>query len=765
MLFKYRKKRRNYNIVLTVITVLIICLSFTGLIATIYIDADNEAFETLHIQTKQIKDDLVLQIKSDNENLITMARFAEKLYAKGEDYSLMFDSFKPIGLFSRIGILTPDGMFTTKDKSVDISDKANFGVEALKGEYITGRTYSYTTPDQEIIRSAVPIRANNETVGIIYGVIELDTLTEKFRSHAEELDAKLFVYDKETGDFIIDTVEEVPGNFAQFGNRKYNRGYSFGELLINDEGFSSFNSAYTDEDVYVCYATIEDFNWGIMLVRYESQVFAEVREITKNLVITFLVMIMAALAYLYIIINSEKRRTKIAAESANIRELLLAVNKKNKNIDEALKKAKSVLNSRAAFYIDTVGTDYNDAVSAIDNVVLTGKDREYFVAELFKYASAVGNTDNTTVTYMCIVPDGALKKTNRRLYAFLNRQNIYRVSFVIISDGTNQVSILGVTNPKNTSLVKEFLEDTAVCFSIAVYNNNNLNKTERVALTDALTGVMNREAYKNDILKFEKEQPKDFSCIFIDVNELNLINNKYGHSAGDGMLIYIADSLKEVFSGHYVYRIGGDEFLVFTKEVDKSTVEENIKQFSAQIKKKRYTVSYGLAHRKQNINCEEIGREAEIKMYEAKAKYYQNKESDRASIIVEDGFEHLNTGIKEIDTMISILKEHYYGIFKVSLEADTLHRVLTPTYLGYSENEKQFSKLFLRYINDNVHPDYRRTIMSFLNFDVIKQQIEEGKIPFASFKTLSGESVSLNVYNLTEDNRSVNDTLWVFAKG
>jgi hypothetical protein len=72
------------------------------------------------MQTKQIKDDLILQLKSDRENLSTMANFAAKLYADGKTYDRMFDSFKPIGLFSRIGILTPECLFITKDGTVDL---------------------------------------------------------------------------------------------------------------------------------------------------------------------------------------------------------------------------------------------------------------------------------------------------------------------------------------------------------------------------------------------------------------------------------------------------------------------------------------------------------------------------------------------------------------------------------------------------------------------------------------------------------------------
>ena len=118
----------------------------------------------LHIQTKQIKDNLVLQLKSDRENLMTMANFAAELYADGEDYGRMFDSFKPIGLFARIGILTPDNIFITKDGVFDLNGSLSFEEEALKEEHITGRTPSYSIPGEEVIRSAVPIKVNGKTM-------------------------------------------------------------------------------------------------------------------------------------------------------------------------------------------------------------------------------------------------------------------------------------------------------------------------------------------------------------------------------------------------------------------------------------------------------------------------------------------------------------------------------------------------------------------------------------------------------------------------
>ena len=114
--------------------------------------------------------------------------------------------------------------------------------------------------------------------------------------------------------------------------------------------------------------------------------------------------------------------------------------------------------------------------------------------------------------------------------------------------------------------------------------------------------------------------------------------------------------------------------------------------------------------------------------------------------------------------MLSVLNEHYNGIYKVSLENDHARRILMPSYFGYNENEDSFSKLFTKYTDEIVHPDFHRAVMSFLNYDAIKRQISEGIIPRITYKKINGETVKLSVYNLDGSNDVVKDSLWVFAK-
>jgi hypothetical protein len=157
-------------------------------------------------------------------------------------------------------------------------------------------------------------------------------------------------------------------------------------------------------------------------------------------------------------------------------------------------------------------------------------------------------------------------------------------------------------------------------------------------------------------------------------------------------------------------------------------------------------------------------REAEIRMYEAKAQYYQEKETKNIANMDDKGYVHTKTGILEIDAMISILKENYNGIYRVDLDSDKAHRILMPAYLGYNENEEHFSKLLTKYIDDSVKPEFHRATMNFLNFDALKRQLLEGNTPRITYKKTNGETVILSIYRLGDAENSVNNTLWVFAR-
>ena len=765
MAVKYgKKKKRSNNILNTVVAAIFISAVFLMTVSYFYITAEKEEEERLHLQTKQIKDNIILQLESDRENLDTMANFAANLYQDNQSYDRMLESFKPIGLFSNIGILNPDNTFVTRTGTVQLDSKEiSFEDEIKKGKYVSGRVKDLTGKDIELIRSAVPIVSEGETVGILYGVIRLETLKEKYSAMAKELDAQLFVYNKETGKFLINTAAADLGQVSDLKSRQFNDGYTY-EQLLEDKGFSSFKSIKTGEDMYVHYSTIDDFGWGIMLARYETQVFEKTHAISKMLFVSFAVMVVIIALYLILLLRKERTVSNLTSHASNIRKLLLEANRQNQNVVEALKRIREISSSRSAFFVDTDSEDYNYIMPRFKDELITGEDKKHFIGELFRYSASLHNIDKSAVGIMRIIPGKHLVKTNPEFSDFLKQHKIKEIVFAGVTEKNNHVSILGVINPGKSNAARALIEDIAVCFSIAIFNKKHLNKTELAASTDSLTGVLNRVSFKSDILSLDEEKPMNFACVYIDVNELHMINNKYGHAAGDEMLIYIANTLKEAFFGHKVYRMGGDEFLVFAKDTNQDQIKKSIDTLTSGLEIMNYNVSVGTSFRSQNTNCEEMVREAEIRMYEAKARYYQAKEQSKAIGSDTTGYVHTKTGIREIDTMISILKEHYNGIYRVSLADDSAHRILMPSYLGYNESEHGFSKLLKKYITDAIHPDFHRSVEGFLNYDAIRRHLLEGNIPKISFKKIGGETVVLSVYRLDDDDENANETLWVFEK-
>jgi len=755
-----KKKHKQHYVFYTIITAILLSAIFLTMIGYLYITTENVAYENLHIQTKQIKDDISLQLISDRENLSTMANFAAKLYSGQERYTIMFESFKPIGLIENIGILNIDNTFVTKTGTIDVSGTLSFEQEAKKGSYISSRVSDITTRGKEIVRTAVPIKVGNKTVGILYGVIQLDKIASRYHQMAKELNAQLFVYDKASGDLIVDNVHRELGNISFLKDRKYNKGSSYEDFSKTDKGFVSFMSAYRAENAYMHYSTIDDIGWMIALVRYDSQVFAQTNMLTRVLFLVFFVILAIIVIYIVVLMSSEKLVNNITTCASDIRKVLLETATEKNNISESLKQVCIFAKARSAIFFNTDGEDYNYIAQG---VALDDEGKKYIRSEMFRYVAELHSVKGKVLNILCIRPNKYLHKTNPKLYTFLVENKIFDISLSGTVNSANHTTILAVFNAKRGDQVRALVEKISACFSMALYNKNYLNRTKLIATTDSLTGALNRVAYKNDLPTFNEGTSMNFACVYVDVNELHLINNKFGHAAGDEMLIYVANTLKDVFYGHKVYRMGGDEFLVFCNNTSPESIKKNINIFTEQLNQRKYHVAIGVSFKQNSVDAEEMVREAEVRMYEAKAEYYQKKENQNENSINRE-YIQLKTGILEIDTMISVLKESYNGIYRVSLDTDKARRILMPAYLGYNENEAHFSSLFTKYIAESVDSDYHRAIMSFLNYDALKHQLMDNKIPKITFKKNNGESVVLSVYKLDDDQTSVVNTLWVFAK-
>lgn len=102
---------------------------------------------------------------------------------------------------------------------------------------------------------------------------------------------------------------------------------------------------------------------------------------------------------------------------------------------------------------------------------------------------------------------------------------------------------------------------------------NMLNdKLQEIMQKDSLTAVNNRIAYDAQVVKLEEQfaagERPEMAIAMFDVNNLKTINDALGHEAGDAYIKNCCRLICETFKHSPVYRIGGDEFVVFVQNSD-----------------------------------------------------------------------------------------------------------------------------------------------------------------------------------------------------
>ena len=192
---------------------------------------------------------------------------------------------------------------------------------------------------------------------------------------------------------------------------------------------------------------------------------------------------------------------------------------------------------------------------------------------------------------------------------------VFRVksSAVIAVDVINALVFGGIS-----VIVSTFMMTTVV---------ENLVMKHRLTLLaerDQLTKLRNRTSYEHRIPKYPIFCKKCLACIYADANGLHELNEVGGHTAGDDMLKFVAEALRELFGEEHAYRIGGDEFVAFAMDVEEAELQDRLRQLAARVEAAGYYVSvgYGIQNAKE-IDMTALIRNAEERMYQAKTAFYQ----------------------------------------------------------------------------------------------------------------------------------------------
>lgn len=210
--------KKQWAIFLTA-TVLTVCL----LAVTVLVCAGRAGKAMRQHSFDELAEDYYSTIKNDQMFLSAIAELIARQKLSDVDTLLrVMNSFSfEESFLTQLILLMPDGQLLHSDGTwYDVSDRVDFAEEARKGAYISDRVASLFAPEQQVVRSAMPVKRNGETVAILYGVIFLTESRRAYSSDYYSGNAFILVIDGNTGDILLDTWHDTLGNLADMSDRK-----------------------------------------------------------------------------------------------------------------------------------------------------------------------------------------------------------------------------------------------------------------------------------------------------------------------------------------------------------------------------------------------------------------------------------------------------------------------------------------------------------------------------------------------------------------
>ena len=159
-------------------------------------------------------------------------------------------------------------------------------------------------------------------------------------------------------------------------------------------------------------------------------------------------------------------------------------------------------------------------------------------------------------------------------------------------------------------------------------------KFRRLSLTDSMTGLLNRNGFNLQLEEYlEGNKQKNCVGILLDVDNFKFINDVYGHTIGDQVLLHLSQSLVQAFPDNSIIaRNGGDEFSAILVDTTEEETRKKIEQFTLQPRYITYNggehpfyISLGYAEYPKD--CEDVSeliRCADMALYAVKLREKHN---------------------------------------------------------------------------------------------------------------------------------------------
>lgn len=280
---------------------------------------------------------------------------------------------------------------------------------------------------------------------------------------------------------------------------------------------------------------------------------------------------------------------------------------------------------------------------------------------------------------------------------------------------------------------------------------------------DSLTGLLNRNAFDDDVEFIQATHDKPLTVMYIDLIGLHEINNHLGHARGDVVLCELADAARAYFGDDNIYRIGGDEFVIISFAHSMAQSARQMGYMRQELLDHGCELSVGMAESDDGGDIPDLVNQAENEMRKDKKRYYASGSGKRQLRTLNKQLEDILVRNKDMESLLQHLNTRYSIAYVVNLRADTQRPVVVPGYVQkmLDKHGGSFHEMLLDYCDKLVAPAYRDGFRMLFDYDYVRDRIcREGAIRYAYVRN-DGERFLITIF---PDTHSVDEVMWVFAK-
>lgn len=294
---------------------------------------------------------------------------------------------------------------------------------------------------------------------------------------------------------------------------------------------------------------------------------------------------------------------------------------------------------------------------------------------------------------------------------------------------------------------------------------NYLQNAEYYYSRDPLTGLWNRMKFEKDINGQSIKAKRRVTCIYIDVVGLHELNNHLGHKAGDQMLCTVADALRKYFSSDFIYRIGGDEFVIFCVDVRYSTFADTIAALKTMLRRYNYEISVGVAEA-AGRDIRDAMDEAEESMRRDKAAFYAGKGDRRQIRMMNVKLENMLLEKQDASEFLSIISARYKGVYIVNMKTDRCRYIYIPPYFQkiLDKNQNAYLPSIREYTEKLVRSEYVKPFDAVCDYAFIRKELSSGRQIAITYQKKEGDWVRLCIFPCYQEDKSIHTTIWIFSK-